>query len=181
MQKTLSVRCGAGCAAAQSYVFAKPMPVQRAVRGAFAQEGGQAHAPGCPAPGPRLRQRCNAKPAVFHVPAADPMTGPDAFRGQASTDGFCGLFGARLKIFFGSPKSCGEAVCKIRNAVYLKGYTAFVRKNKMFLRLIYLAGDVIERDAIWLPIVPPAAVTALAIIHAATTIAAATITFPIRS
>ncbi|MBD9255075.1 MAG: hypothetical protein EGS37_05380 [Ruthenibacterium lactatiformans] len=26
---------------------------------------------------------CNAKPAVFHVPAADPMTGPDAFRGQA--------------------------------------------------------------------------------------------------
>lgn len=61
MQKTLSVRCGAGCAAAQSYVFAKPMPVQRAVRGAFAQEGGQAHAPGCPAPGLRLRQRLQCK------------------------------------------------------------------------------------------------------------------------
>ena len=41
---------------------------------------------------------------------------------KPSTDGFCGLFGARLKIFFWLPKKAlaGEAVCKIRNAVYLK-------------------------------------------------------------
>ena len=55
---------------------------------------------------------CNAKPAVFHVPEADPMTGPDAFRGQALH------------------RLAGEAVCKIRNAVYLKGYTAFCAQEQ---------------------------------------------------
>jgi hypothetical protein len=52
--------------------------------------------------------------------------------GKPSTDGFCGLFGARLKIFFWLPKKAlaGEAVCKIRNAVYLKGYTAFCAQEQ---------------------------------------------------
>lgn len=82
MQKTLSVRCGAGCAAAQSYVFAKPMPAQQ-FAALLRRREDKPMLPAVPLQARAYGNACNAKPAVFHVPAADPMTGPDAFRGQA--------------------------------------------------------------------------------------------------
>ena len=75
---------------------------------------------------------CNAKPAVFHVPAADPMTGPDAFRGQALHRRLLRPVRRAAENLLLAPKKAlaGEAVCKIRNAVYLKGYTAFCAQEQ---------------------------------------------------